>query len=45
MFVRDNLQDFEVVPDSNFPSTNPLMALIGAVIGLFVMFAIAILAK
>jgi hypothetical protein len=40
MFVRDNLQNFKVVSDSNFPSTNLLMALTGLVIGLFVMLAI-----
>lgn len=45
MFVRDNLQNFKTVSDVKFPNPNLLMALIGAVMGLFVTFAILIFAK
>jgi len=40
MFVRDDLQNFKVIPDSNFPSTNFLMALFRWGIGLFAPSAI-----
>jgi hypothetical protein len=39
MFVRDNLQDFKVVSDSNFPSTNFIVAVTGILLGLFVVLA------
>lgn len=45
MFVRDDLQNFKTSSDVKFPSTNLLMVLTGAVMGLFVTFVILILAK
>ena len=40
MFVQDNLQNAEVVPDTNFPNTKFFLMVIGVVIGPFALFAI-----